>query len=432
MSFKRDSGPPWEIRRLSACWIFWNYLPEQRRKMIVVGLDVCKGSVVACMLDADKRPTKPRQLYYDLDFPTFQADAKGLRDLLSLNPDVAVMEPTGTNYSKIWAAKLTQAGVAIALVGHIELRNYRKNLGLSDKDDAGDALALACYYLEHKDSSLNRFVRMRDPIVAQMRDVCLRIIHLNRSINPTINRIRQDLAWQFPEVADISLDARLFWGWLAGERKSHKYDAKLASSIGLGLIPETVSSAIALSALHEREAILTARLRDYLKDPRFGNYRKVFSRFGFGEKCEAILISQIYPLQNYLASDGKPETRRAKGKISRKATIRHLSLRRFQKALGVAPTREESGSYKSARMRGGSSLCRLALWQWIFTRIEPKRTRLRNPIGQHLGAMLDLEKERNVPVKLARSRVCAKAVRILFYELINAVTRGSESNNAAD
>ncbi len=37
--------------------------------MRVVGLDVCKNSVVACVLDA--APTEPRQLYYNYKFPSF-------------------------------------------------------------------------------------------------------------------------------------------------------------------------------------------------------------------------------------------------------------------------------------------------------------------------------------------------------------------------
>jgi len=96
--------------------------------MRVVGLDVCKNSVVACILDSVK-PIEPRQLYYDAYFPRFYTDASGIKSLLELKPDVAVMEPTGVNYMKLWAAKLGQHGAEIALVGHKQLRSYRENLG---------------------------------------------------------------------------------------------------------------------------------------------------------------------------------------------------------------------------------------------------------------------------------------------------------------
>ncbi|AUB34328.1 hypothetical protein COO91_00148 [Nostoc flagelliforme CCNUN1] len=33
------------------------------------------------------------------------------------------------------------------------------------------------------------------------------------------------------------------------------------------------------------------------------------------------------------------------------------------------------------------------MWQWVFTRIEPKLTRLKNEIGKTLGEQLDTEKQ---------------------------------------
>jgi len=304
--------------------------------MRVIGLDVCKNSVVACALD-DVRPTEPRQFYYDSNFPRFYTDASGIKSLLELKPDVAVMEPTGVNYMKLWAAHLGQHGVKIALVGHKQLRSYRENLGLPDKDDPADALALACYYLEHQ-TKMSRFVRQRDPVIAQIRELVLRLYHLNRVQSPIVNRIRQDLAWQFPEVQNVGLNAPLFWGWLAGERKAKKYDNLYAQTVGLGLQLETRNSALELVQLQRRERAIKLAMRSLMKDLRFTQYRKVFAQFGFGERVEALLLSQIYPLENYLL-DGQPEVRIRVGKNSGNLTKRHLSRRRFQKALGVAPAR---------------------------------------------------------------------------------------------
>lgn len=391
--------------------------------MRVVGLDVCKDSVVACILDA-VRPNEPRQLYYDLDFPRFFTDSSGIKSLLALKPDVAVLEPTGVNYSKLWATKLAEAGVKVVLVGHKQLRGYRENLDLPDKDDSADALALACYYLEHGQSD-RRFVRTRDPIIAKIRDIVLRLYHLNRVQSPIINRIRQDLVWQFPEARQISLDAVLFWGWLAGERKSVKYDNLYAATIGLGLQQEVKNSARIICDLQRRERVLELEMRALMKDIRFHKYRKVFAQFGFGERVEALLLSQIYPLENYLGCDGQPEIKIRKGKESGNPTKRHLSRRRFQKALGVAPTREDSGDKKSTK-KAGSSLCRMALWQWVFTRIEPKKSRLKNKLGKFLGETLDTEKQHR-PVKLARSRLASKAVDLLFRELVKELC--ASSNN---
>lgn len=385
--------------------------------MLVVGLDVCKNSVVACTLD-HTFTTEPRQLYYDLDFPRFYADATGIKALLALGADVAVLEPTGVNYAKLWATHLAENGVKVILVGHKELRRYRENLNLPDKDDQADALALACYYLEHH-KSVRRFVRVRDPIVAKIRDIVLRLYHLNRIQSPVINRLRQDLAWQFPEAASINLNAPLFWGWLAGSRSSAKYDNLYARTVGLGLHLETRNSAKIICELQRRERILELEMQSLISDDRFVPYRQVFARFGFGLRVEALILSQIFPLSNYMDENGQPEIKIRKGKESGKPTKRHLSRRRFQKALGVAPTREDSGDRKSSK-KAGSQLVRMALWQWLFTRIEPVRSRPRNPIGQLLGEWLDEEKK-SKPVKLARSRVCSKAADLLFRELVKEI-----------
>ena len=384
--------------------------------MRVVGLDVCKDSVVACTLD-NARLTEPRQLYYDLEFPRFFTDAKGIKSLLEIKPDVVVLEPTGVNYMKLWAAHLAKNGVQIVLVGHKQLRSYRENLGLPDKDDQADALALACYYLEHQNSE-RRFVRTRDPVIAKIRDIVLRLYHLNRVQSPIVNRIRQDLAWQFPEGAAIGLNAVVFWGWLAQSRKSLKYDNLYSNTVGLGLKGETIDNAKALWDLRRRELALELEMRSLMTDDRFAQYRKVFAYFGFGQRVEALLLSQIYPLENYLV-DGKPEVKIRKGKVSGQPTKRHLSRRRFQKALGVAPTREDSGDKKSSK-KAGSSLCRMAFWQWLFTRIEPKRSQMKTEVGKFLGELLDAEKKVK-PSQLARSRVCSKAAELLFRELCKEI-----------
>jgi hypothetical protein len=146
--------------------------------------------------------------------------------------------------------------------------------------------------------------------------------------------------------------------------------------------------------------------------------RKIFARFGFGCRVEALLLSQIYPFENYLAADGKPDIKIRKGRRSGKPTKRHLSLHRFCKALGYAPSQESSGDLQKSKVVGGSDLCRKALWQWIFTRIEPQRTRLNNDIGDRLGQIMDAEKASGRAVRLVRSRVAAKAVKLLFRELV--------------
>ncbi|MBD2344187.1 IS110 family transposase [Anabaena subtropica] len=393
----------------------------------VLGLDVSKASVSVCLLT--EKPNLPRQFYYECQFYKFSANSAGIKKLLELNADIALMEPTGSNYSKLWGTHLARAGVEVRLVGHKELKNYRdSHLGLPDKDDDADSLALACYYFDYHDDK-RRFVQIRDFTIVKIRELVLRLAHLNRVQSPIINRLRQDLSWQFPEVALVKSkrrldgdDVPLLWGWLAEERKSTRYERLYQNTAGLGIDDKVRYHAGRLCNLQREEIAIEQELKELLADARFDPYREVFHSFGFGQRLMAVLISQIYPISGFLGEDGKPEVKIRQGRNSKKPTKRHLSLRRFQKALGVAPTLEASGDKRKTKVVGGSDLCRLSLWQWIFTRIEPKRSRLKNEIGKSLGEKLDAEKAAGRPVKLVRMKIAAIGCRLLFRELVKVLT----------
>jgi hypothetical protein len=147
----------------------------------------------------------------------------------------------------------------------------------------------------------------------------------------------------------------------------------------------------------------------------------VFKRFGFGQRVEALILSQIYPIENYL-EDGKVKviTSRSKQNPGKK-TRKHISERKFCNALGTAKNRVWSGDGKTSK-KAGSQLCRTALWQWCFTRIEVRKRRLKSPLFDSLTEYFD-EQKAHKPIKLARSRVCAKAVKMLFYELVKELEK---------
>ncbi|MEG4943993.1 IS110 family transposase [Microcoleus sp. F4-D5] len=401
----------------------------------IIGLDISKASVSCCLISA--KIDEPREFYYRYNFHKFAATANGINKLLALigserENTIAIMEPTGVNYQILWGTQLARAGIEVRLVGHKELRSFREHhLGLPDKDDDADALALAIYGWDYKDTP-RRFVQTRDRTIVEIRRLVLRLAHLNRVQSPIINRARQDLAWQFPEAALIrSLRSGekvpLLWGWLCGERQSVKYDLMLQRSIGLGITAELRRHAARICDLQREEMFLEFELSKLVGEPQFLAYRRVFARFGFGRRVEALLLSQIYPFENYLAADGKPDIKIRKGRRSGKPTKRHLSLRRFCKALGYAPSQESSGDLQKSKVVGGSDLCRKALWQWIFTRIEPQRCRLANDTGDRLGEIMDSEKASGRPVRLVRSRVAAKAVKMLFNELVRELVQNPKS-----
>lgn len=398
----------------------------------VIGLDVCRDRVVACLLI--ELPPHPQSFYQEQDFYEFPLNREGLSQLLALQPTIAIYEPTGLAYSALWVARLEEHGIECRGVDHAKLRAYRKSLGLPDKDDYADALALACYGLDPFKQTKFNYLRKRDPQIQHIRALVLRLHHLDRRKNPIVNRLRQDLAQAFPERMNTSCDdAPLFWGWLAGERNSRRYDQQLAQSIGFGLNDELRMQAKALTACFREESVITQKLRHLVQsDDRFTFYLKVFAAFGFGEKISALLLSTLYPIEDFLV-DGKPEIRIRKGKNSGKPTTRYLSLRRFQKAIGVAPVREESGNSKKSRT-GGSSLCRKALWQWMFTRIEannPTSNMQILAIRAIYQTALDRyslhssEKPKGVKIKLVRAYTRRKVSILLFEALVNELGQKS-------
>lgn len=386
--------------------------------MRILGLDICKDSVEAVILSDEilLQSIEPRQLYYEQQFYKIYATPTGLRQLLNSKPDVAILEPTGINYARIWIERLSQAGVEIFLVGHKQLRTFRESQDLPDKDDQADALALALYYWQNRHNH-RKFVLVKTPLAQAIRDESLRLEHYARLQNPIINWIRHQLAWQFPEAAKARLDARLFWRWLAGEARSVKYDLKFETSCGLGISDEVTAAAKMLLQLHREEVKSEQKLRSHLLSPEFALYREALKPFGFGLRCEAILLAQMYPLSKFMGRDGLPEVKIAKGRNSGKPTKRYLSQRRFTKLLGATIAREESGDIKK-RKRSGSQLARTALWRWIFTRIEVKRNRPRTEVGSAIAKFFDLEKASGKPIQLIRARTAAFAIKLLWRELL--------------
>jgi transposase len=389
--------------------------------MKIIGADACKDRLVYCALNTNNLPADINDFYRDGDnFHTAHTNAVGLKEILDLKPDVIAIEPTGMNYTRLWVNHLGNAGVKIALIGHSQLHSYRKNLGLPDKDDPADALALGHYYANHKNSP-RKFVLLRDETTALLREKALQLGHMARLQSPMINRLQQYLAYAFPEQAGKTTNAPLFWRWLAGEANSKKYDQLLAESIGSGITRAMQVEARLLSQVLEEERTIEHELSIVLQDPQFRPYRAVMTRYGMGLRTQAMIISQIYPISNFLSDDGQPIIQVTKGKQSGKPTAKHLSLRRFSKMLGTAPERAQSGSSPTATNRAGSQLCRNALWLWHFTRIESGRNRLRGDIGDVLYARFTGLKATNSQIKLVRSKAIAKAVVTLFYDLVDEV-----------
>ncbi|MFH7028948.1 MAG: hypothetical protein ACHBN1_27045 [Heteroscytonema crispum UTEX LB 1556] len=81
----------------------------------------------------------------------------------------------------------------------------------------------------------------------------------------------------------------------------------------------------------------------------------------------------------------------------------------ISKSLGCSPNRRIITRLAPPKGCGWFGLVQ-ALWQWVFTRLEPRRSRLKNEIGLILGQQLDEEKAAGRLVKLVRMRVAFSGV----------------------
>lgn len=104
-------------------------------KPIIIGLDVSKDNVVACALTEAPFDLKRYFKEHGKSFPRLYSNRDGIRELLAMNPDCVVMEPTGVHYSWIWAHILKSHGIKILWVGHSEVASFRKSKKLPDKID---------------------------------------------------------------------------------------------------------------------------------------------------------------------------------------------------------------------------------------------------------------------------------------------------------
>ena len=409
-------------------------------KYLIVGLDVYRSSIAACFLL--EKPSNPRDDYFEADIEVFHSNIENLNRLRtkieSFKADkvVAICEPTGMNYAQLLMNKLSDWGVEVRMISNSKLPNYGAELmgkeGKSGaKTDDIDAFAIACWYFDKPDTS---YLKIRDPLVAQIKHICLQLEYLNRVQSPIINRMRQELAWQCPEIALVKSAklqddlALLLWGWLAGRRKWKKYDRVLEGTIGTGIELQTRWPAKQYCEIEEEIFKLKKQLVQLIDSPPFKEYRRIFTKFGFGYQLQGYLLGTIYPIEDFL-KDGRPEVKIRKNRQTGNESKPKLSERRFMRAVGMGVVREDSGQKKKGK-QSGSALCRKALWQWCFTRLEvsPNNPPLKFVYGQgndteqmSPAENLKRRKKGGTPVKLARQRVIARCIRELFKELCSIV-----------
>ena len=308
---------------------------------------------------------------------------EGVTRFLEHQPTHLILEPTGTNYAWIWAEIATQNAIQVLWVDNVISRNRRKGYGLPDKNDRADALTLAKLGFSNEDNE-DVFINYshRDGL-SILRNSVLQLESINKMTTMVTNRIRQQLAREFPEVAladtkEASDGQVPLWAWLARRQrnlkvKSNYHDNKWRESVayhyGIEISDFTRSLAETLCSLEDEKKRLKSLIKTELIKPDFYPYYVIIRRFGLDDKTIAFLIAMIFPISKFFHKKGMGRARS-----------------RFKQRLGLGQIEESSGDKTGSRI-GGSALARKLLNVYISRTAGNQKTW--RPTTQQQDAFVD-------------------------------------------
>ncbi len=406
--------------------------------MRIIGLDIGRNSAHACLLT--QFPEQPLRHFqqHRKEIIKLKCDALGVSKLLELNPDALVLEPTGVWYSAFWKALARTHDIPVFWIGHGDLAAQRKAYGFRNKRDDEDSYCLALCYFDPRFVDIHgrsRFLKFEDGTIARIRDLFFEAEQIDKVLNGMINQLRQRLSLEFPEACQTKsqvsdkLGYSPLWGYIAGNRiysnAAKKDKNSTARALGINLSDYSRSHAATICDLQQRLSATERELISLMSAPEFEQYLRVFKRFGFGVRNQALLLAQIYPFDRFLL-DGKPWVDLEEGKDkdgNSKIQKRHRSLRSFQLFLGLGYVEKQSGD-KSTKALGGSEITRASLYIWAVAQVLPDRRdncwlnqRLNQPDKDNQSWLLKDLKESKINGKQKVIRILFKVSRILFYEL---------------
>ena len=350
--------------------------------MIVLGLDISKLSATYCVLD--RVPDDPKHWVKTHKPRSIQVNADGRDELLSLDFDFAVLEPTGV-YSRIWRHWLTQAGKEYRMVGHAELKSYREGWKLASKTDRLDSFALALYGIERRERP-GAFLVERDTTLS---DLVLLHSHLNRQKNGFQNNLRSRLSWQLPECYKKQLLRK--WGTreppgllqaIAGEPSAYWLNY-IQQSCGVGLDDSTAAIARILIKIEDEEGFVEQLIDTELSKPCYVPYLRAAAACEFSRFLTVNLIAAVFPFEQFLEG-GKRRILHTTTNENHKRVRRDDSLRSFKLACGLGLIWVQSGDWEGWTA-GGSGAVRQALRNAIaIAYLNSKKTVKRGKDGDEL------------------------------------------------
>ena len=357
---------------------------------VFIGADVSKDNICIWVDSATNAPGKLKTYWEDVrDLLDEFGEVKRRYELLRLyanhegaailrhlaqtyNVRFIGMEPTGTNYSALWAKICETEGIPIRWVGHIEVANFRRSNRLPNKNDAADAVAIYYYLLTYQDKE--HYLTLDVDSVSRIRQIYLQLGSLSRIQSPIVNRLRQQLAVEFPEAALHTIERGVqgfspFTAWLAEIPASHTvrydrmYESSVAPQYGIEISQFSRRLASQQCDIHSWEATLESELTGLLASPGFEKYTAAFNKLDFGLRTRAIILAQVYPVEKFARLN----------RITNRFNYTK-SLAAFKQRLGYGGEQNASGD-KDQRKSFGSKLSRKALYLWVLTKVSPAQRR---------------------------------------------------------
>lgn len=375
----------------------------------IAGIDISKDSITVCILD--QKPENLKQFNQRTNCPKFTADRAGIANFLALDFDVAVMEPTGIHYAQIWTHHLEKAGRLICWVGHREIRHYRESHKLPNKSDNADAIAIAAYSLERWGNE-QAFIRGDQ---GRARELYLQLQSLTRSRTAIVNRLKQQLAHECPEMANSQMNRE----WLesskgiltaiAGTKTSKKWEKVLGDSIGTGLSDFSTGMAGQILSIDAQQLGIEQELEAEMQKPEYERYLIAFRKLAIAGRIAAAILSQVYPIEQYLGTNGQPIIERVNG------CKYYRSLASFKLSLGMGRVQYQSGTGLHWK-NGGPAYLRCVLYQWCKVSVVMHPNLELSAIAKYRSFYESPESgvKNQRPMRVAR-----RMVEDLFYELVD-------------
>lgn len=394
---------------------------------LVCGADVCKDSIVCCFLSSVPENRQVNKKNKELKFYKFEADLKSAQEFLKHKPTHIVLEPTGTHYAWIWAELCTQNDIKVLWVPNHRVSGARYHYEIKGKSDEADALALAIVGLQEENIP-KTFINFnhRDGL-SPLRELVLYHESINRAKSPVVNRLRQQLAREFPEAALADTDEGPdglcpLWAWLAGMERNLQRDVdtygdlweeSLSKWLGLEISSFTKHMAAMVQNFLLEQNRIEAAMKEELSKPVFAQYKQALRPFSLGVKIEALIVALCFPIERFFKDDGY---RQARG--------------RFKQRLGLGKVEDSSGD-KKGKKASGSALARKLLFVHVVNNYTHKKTycttKQQDLVLSYYKSLVDrwntdpraiAERERQQAIKKAKAALDKQFKGIIDYQIL--------------